>query len=176
MFPWSLRGLVVKGHQRGGSQLGFPTANIQLSPQVTTALLPFQNGVFYGLGLVEATAASPASQVVPVVASVGFNPQFKDKRLTVEVHFIGSARPEANMPVSFYDATVRVMFFGKCREQRGNYRDLDELIADIRKDVELAAAKAATPNVAKFAQHPFFAGAPESDAMPLFRLHGSSRL
>lgn len=51
--PWILRSEIVKGFQRGGTQLGFPTANLQLNEQITTFLKRYINTVWAGFCIVE---------------------------------------------------------------------------------------------------------------------------
>lgn len=76
--PYRLKGVVIKGDQRG-RELGFPTANLRISPE---ALIPrkgiyavkviFQNEVLYGM------------------ANIGTNPTFTEDRqdLSVEINIL----------------------------------------------------------------------------------------
>jgi riboflavin kinase len=142
---WAIRGVVVHGHGRGGTQLGFPTANVGLDDETTNALLPLQNWVYFGFGTVEG-AVPPA--VLPLVMSVGFNPHFQDKRLTVEAYFLHK------FPQDFYGATVRIISCGAIREQ-GAFTTLDDLIKTIRHDCDVATAKLLEPSFQFWAGHAF---------------------
>ena len=51
--PWILRSEIVKGHQRGGTQLGFPTANLRLNKSITDQLMMFHNTVWAGYCIIE---------------------------------------------------------------------------------------------------------------------------
>lgn len=134
---WGIRGKVVHGHGRGGSQLGFPTANVRLDDDVIQRLGVFENGVYFGWGQVEASAGASAAagtdtgSVIPFVMSVGFNPHFRDKALTVEIHFVHK------FAVDFYDATVRALVVGHIRDQ-GAFESIEKLIAIIREDCRVA--------------------------------------
>ena len=120
---WGLRGKVVHGHARGGSQLGFPTANVAMNDAVVAALTPMKNGVFCGFAAVE----TEPLEVLPMVMSVGFNPHFKDQTLTAEVHFVHKFEKD------FYVSVIRVAAIARLREQK-QYDSLQGLIDDIRND------------------------------------------
>jgi riboflavin kinase len=140
---WSIRGKVVHGHGRGGSQLGFPTANIGLDAQALELLKPMENGVYLGWAAVDeegstgssSTATgptfSPHLQVFPMVMSVGFNPHFKDQSCTVEVHFIHK------FPNDFYERTIRVLVCDQLR-QMSAFTTLEALIQMINDDIAIA--------------------------------------
>ena len=137
MAVWGLRGAVVHGHGRGGSQLGFPTANVALTPAITAALAPMKNGVFAGWACVE-----PETGVgYPMVMSVGFNPHFKDKDLTAEVHFVHK------FPEDFYGKCIRVAVLERIREMQ-KYDSLQALIDDITNDCRRGVAIAEAHPVA----------------------------
>ena len=160
---FAIRSRVASGHRRGGTQLGFPTANVELDASTISLLAPYENDVFAGWGVVEwivemptATAvsgeaaaatpppligtmsASPAglSSVYPVVFSVGKNPHFKDVALTMEVHFVTS-RGGPVFQRDFYGQIVRIVCVARLRGQL-SFTSLDALIVAIKRDVELA--------------------------------------
>lgn len=149
---WAIRGEVVHGHGRGGTQLGFPTANIGLNDAVTTALLPLQNWVYYGWGCVEGLVEDQASVVYPLVMSVGFNPHFKDKALTVEAYFLHK------FPSDFYGRVARIVSCGPIREQ-GAFTTIDALIETISNDCVLAQERLRADDALQWKQHWFLAGA-----------------
>jgi riboflavin kinase len=158
---WGLRGLVVHGHGRGGSQLGFPTANIELDEETTQRLMPMSNWVYGGWGVVESSAdtSSGSPLVLPFVMSVGFNPHFKDKALTVEVHFMHRFASD------FYGSVARIVACYCIREQAA-FTTLEALIEIIKRDCHDAATK--LPNqFPAAASHPFLhSKTPEQSSMP----------
>ena len=110
--------------------LGFPTANLNLNTKCIQSLVPYENGVYYGWGVI---VPDYPNVVLPVVMSVGFNPHFKDEVLTAEVHFIHKFQQD------FYGSVVKVAICGKLREQQG-YNGLKELIEAIQEDCRTAVA------------------------------------
>jgi riboflavin kinase len=129
------------------------------------------NWVYGGWGLVEASSSSaePAAaadessaagipRIFPFVMSVGFNPHFKDKSLTVEVHFLNRFSSD------FYGSTVRIVSCYCIREQ-GAFTTLEALIEMIKTDCRDASAR--LPNqFAAAASHPFLHTAPEKSSIP----------
>jgi riboflavin kinase/FMN adenylyltransferase len=117
--PVSLYGTVVHGDARG-RQLGFPTAN--LNPHNET--VP-PDGVYAGRLTGEAGTGS-------AVVSIGRRPTFcdSDGQRVVEVHIIGAS-------TDLYGRDIEVQFLRKLREQRA-FASADELVAQIRRDVEAA--------------------------------------
>jgi riboflavin kinase/FMN adenylyltransferase len=120
--PFSLRGLVEHGDQRGET-LGFPTANLKLSP---TQELPGE-GVYAG-------AARAGDAWWPAAISLGTRPQFYDDgNLLVEVHLVG-------FEGDLYGQTLDVLFLERVRGQEtfANVEKLKEQIAhDVTKSREI---------------------------------------
>lgn len=92
--PYMLSGEVVRGQGRGGSQLGFPTANLGLDPEVAVPA----DGVYACRFRVtpgpERADADPDGDMelgawYPAATSVGTNTTFGDTARTVEAHVIG---------------------------------------------------------------------------------------
>jgi FAD synthase len=154
--PWMLRSVVVRGHQRGGSMLGFPTANMLLLDDTIEQLRPMENGVFFGWGVVEPKTDTP----LPAVLSVGYNPHFSDKALTVEVHFVHK------FDADFYGATMRILVLGRLRDQK-KYNSLDDLIADIRQDVRRGTENLSEGGDA-LRQHPILSAPFRATDLPRF--------
>jgi riboflavin kinase/FMN adenylyltransferase len=121
--PHSARGLVVRGLQRG-RDLGFPTAN--LAPPCV--LLP-PVGV-YATWATWATCAS--GERVPAVTSVGNNPTFGGKRLTVETHLL-------DFSGDLYGQELRVDFVQRLRGQI-KFAGPTELVRRIEGDIRAARA------------------------------------
>ena len=136
--------------------LGFPTANMFLQQPQIDALQLMENGVFYGWGVVE----PKLDDVIPVVLSVGHNPHFNDKALTVEVHFV------RKFDADFYGATMRILVLGKLRDQK-KYDGLEALIADIQRDVDGGVELLAAPKATAFKQAEVMTRAMKSVDVPL---------
>ena len=80
-LPFYLYGKVVHGFNRGSTQLGFPTANID--PQAFKKKFTIDDsGVYYGFSKLE------NEPVEFMVMSIGTNPHFKNTETTVEVHVL----------------------------------------------------------------------------------------
>ncbi|HEY5104186.1 MAG TPA: bifunctional riboflavin kinase/FAD synthetase [Acidimicrobiales bacterium] len=114
--PFTLRGVVVHGDERGAT-LGFRTANLVL-PIVQQ--LPAE-GVYAGATSIEGTWW-------PAAISVGTRPQFYENGdLLVEVHVLGF---EGNL----YDARLDVVFLARLRDQT-TFDDPAALGEQIGRDV-----------------------------------------
>jgi riboflavin kinase / FMN adenylyltransferase len=114
--PFSLRGVVEHGDQRGET-LGFPTANLKLSPSQE---LPAE-GVYAG-------AARLGDTWWPAAISLGTRPQFyEDGDLLVEVHVVGY---EGDL----YGQTLDVLFLERLRGQ-DTFANVEKLKEQIARDV-----------------------------------------
>jgi riboflavin kinase/FMN adenylyltransferase len=111
--PFMVEGEVVTGDQRG-RELGFPTANI----------VPDDRFAYPGHGVYAAFADGVAAAV-----NVGVRPTFESGRgVLIETYLID--REE-----DLYGRTLRVAFVERLRGERA-YHDIDELIAQMHRDVE----------------------------------------
>ncbi|MBE5816655.1 MAG: bifunctional riboflavin kinase/FAD synthetase [Clostridiales bacterium] len=115
---YKLSGNVVSGYARGGNLLGFPTANIDVSPK---KIVP--NGVFAGY-----TYVNGKKHVS--VANIGNNPTFNNKKRSVEVFII-------DFNENIYGNTVEFEFVCKIREEI-KFESFTQLSEQIRKDVDFA--------------------------------------
>ncbi|KAL6740773.1 hypothetical protein Aduo_014095 [Ancylostoma duodenale] len=123
-LPYFLRGRVVTGFGRGGKQLGCPTANIE-EPVVEALPTDFPCGVFYGLARVD------GQQVDNMVMSIGWNPQYQNKKKTLEVHLL------RKFDKDFYGSMMDVLILGFIRPMAA-FNSLDELRAAIASDIAIA--------------------------------------
>lgn len=114
---YSVKGHVVKGRDIGRS-IGFPTANVD----VTSELVP-GGGVYAARAVVDGEAYN-------AVVNIGVAPTFGAKDQTVEVHILGFDR-------TIYRKRVEVAFVRRLRGERA-FRNRDELVRRIRKDIERA--------------------------------------
>jgi riboflavin kinase / FMN adenylyltransferase len=115
--PYRVSGIVATG-QRRGRTLGFPTANLE---QITT-LIP-ADGVY-------AVRAWRGQQSWPAAANLGPNPTFGEHARKVEVHLI-------DFQGDLYAQELSIDFVERLRETRP-FRGVDELLAQLRVDVERA--------------------------------------
>lgn len=113
--PLLLEGEVVSGVRRGRT-LGFPTANI----------VPDDDFVFPGHGVYAAFADGK-----PAAVNVGVRPTFETGRgVLIETYVIDD-------DVDLYGHTLRVAFIARLRGEK-RFADVDELVAQMRRDVEKA--------------------------------------
>jgi riboflavin kinase/FMN adenylyltransferase len=111
--PFMVEGEVVKGDQRG-RELGFPTANF----------VPDDRLAIPGHGVYAAFADG-----VPAAVNVGVRPTFETGRgVLIETYLID--REE-----DLYGKTLRVAFVERLRGEK-RFPDVDDLIAQMRRDVE----------------------------------------
>jgi riboflavin kinase / FMN adenylyltransferase len=122
---YRISGTVIHGRNRGGALLGFPTANIQLVDE----LFP-KPGVY-------AVWAEVLGQIRLAVANIGYNPTFGNTTLSAEVHILDFNK-------NIYGQTIHVHFVQRLREEK-KFSSLEELISQIRKDIELGRTILETP-------------------------------
>lgn len=115
--PFVTTGTVIHGFQRGGSELGYPTANIELDSE---ALLP-KTGV-YGVKIRYDEA------IYYGMASLGFNPTFKDNPfdLKFEVHIF-------DFNGDLYGKTLDVEWKTYIRDEY-KFDNVETLMAQLEKD------------------------------------------
>ena len=114
--PHAVEGVVVAGDGRGRPLLGIPTANLDIAPGIAIPA----DGVYAG-HLTDDGEARPAA------ISVGTNPQFGTDR-RVESHVL-------DFDDDLYCHRVSVSFAHHLRGQ-ATFADLDELIAQIKADID----------------------------------------
>ena len=115
---YQIRGKVIRGRKRGGSQLGFPTANIKLYDELCPKL-----GVY-------AVTVETCKGLFPGVANIGFSPTFGDEMFTIEVHIL-------DFNDDLYDTRLRINLVARLRDEK-KFSSIDELSKQIKKDVEIA--------------------------------------
>jgi riboflavin kinase/FMN adenylyltransferase len=116
--PYSLRGPVVKGDQRGRT-LGFPTANIGVTAD--RALPAF--GIYATWAFIGETWYQSAT-------NIGVRPQFDGERPSVETYIF-----EFNENV--YDETLRIELVERLRPE-AKFASVEELVAQMHADVARA--------------------------------------
>ena len=119
--PFMLEGEVVSGDRRGRT-LGFPTANI----------VPDERFVHPGYGIYAAFANG-----LPAAVNVGVRPTFESGRgVLIETHIIDHDE-------DLYGRPLRVAFVKRLRGEK-RFNDVDELVAQMHRDVEEAREVCAT--------------------------------
>jgi riboflavin kinase/FMN adenylyltransferase len=112
---YQLAGRVIRGRDRGGRLLGFPTANLELGDELTP-----KTGVYATEVIVDGRSYEGAT-------NIGFNPTFKDGLLSVETHIIG-------FNAEIYGKTIQVRFIERLRDEQ-TFPGPEELAAQIHRDV-----------------------------------------
>ena len=119
---FQLRGQVIHGDARGGRELGFPTANLALPPEI---LLP-GTGIYAGFHIRENGDQCPAA------ISVGLRPTFYDAapQVLVESHLL-------SFDGDLYGEEAKLDFIARLRDEQ-RFDSVDELVAQMGRDVEAA--------------------------------------
>ncbi|MBF0411482.1 MAG: bifunctional riboflavin kinase/FAD synthetase [Desulfamplus sp.] len=115
---YQIRGKVVKGRERGGSKLGFPTANIKLHDELCPKM-----GVY-------AVTVETVKGNFKGVANIGYSPTFDDHLFTIEVHIL-------DFKDDIYGSRIRVNMIKRLRDEK-KFASIEELSAQIRSDIETA--------------------------------------
>jgi riboflavin kinase/FMN adenylyltransferase len=122
--PYSLRGLVVRGDQRGRT-LGFPTANLEVRGGGEGGKLIPAPGIYAARGTVRSRTYDGALHVGP-------RPTFRGSPPTIELHLMGFSE-------DIYGEEVRVDFIEYLREILP-FESSQALIEQMKDDVERARA------------------------------------
>lgn len=118
--PYRLGGPVVHGFERGRT-IGFPTANISVAAD---RAMP-------GLG-VYATRAHVAGHVLAGATNIGKRPTFDAGHVSIETHLI-------DFEGDIYGERLELEFINRLRGEM-KFESVDELVAQIGRDVETARA------------------------------------
>ncbi len=122
--PHSVRGVVAAGDGRGGSELGFPTANLTVPAELA---LP-------GLGIYACWYERPSGERYQAAVSVGRRPTFygDDGTLLVEAHLL-------DFSGDLYGEHGRLSFVRRLRDELA-FPSVDDLVAQMHRDVVAARA------------------------------------
>ena len=115
---YQICGTVVKGKNRGGRLLGFPTANLQLVDELTP-----KGGVYLVRVLID-------DRVLDGLTNIGYNPTFENHQFSVETHILDFSE-------DLLGKTIRVNFIERLRDEK-TFRSVEELADQIGRDVEMA--------------------------------------
>ena len=111
-------GTVVKGKNRGGRLLGFPTANLELVDELTPKL-----GVYIVRVLINGKTYNG-------LTNIGFNPTFGNNLFSVETHIL-------DFSGDLVGKTIRVNFLERLRDEK-TFNSFEELSEQIKKDARQA--------------------------------------
>lgn len=117
---YSVEGRIVHGCGRGGSEVGFPTANVHLLNQLVPA-----NGVYVTLAELEGVA-------IQSVTNVGIRPTIDGGDVRVECHFLDWPADRL-----VYGKRLRVKFIKRIRSEQV-FSSISDLTAQIARDIEVA--------------------------------------
>jgi riboflavin kinase/FMN adenylyltransferase len=115
---YQVRGTVIRGRDRGGRLLGFPTANLTLYDE----LCP-KGGVY-------AVTVEYDDTIYEGVANIGYSPTFDNGVFSVEVHIL-------DFDQDIYDRPIRVNFIRRLRGEK-KFPGPEALSAQISLDIEKA--------------------------------------
>lgn len=118
---YSVKGKVVPGKGLG-KKLSIPTANLK----VNEALVLPKSGVYH-------TSVLYNNSWYNAVTSIGLNPTFKNHPMTIETYILDFNK-------NIYDKEIEVFFLDRIRSEI-KFKSLDELVAQIKKDIEFAKKK-----------------------------------
>jgi riboflavin kinase/FMN adenylyltransferase len=115
---YQVAGRVVRGRDRGGRLLGFPTANLQLIDELTP-----KPGVYATEVLIEGRLYEGAT-------NIGYSPTFENGAFSVETHVL-------DFSGDIYGKIIQVRFIERLRDEK-TFSGPEELSQQIKKDVDRA--------------------------------------
>ncbi|KAL2819911.1 riboflavin kinase-domain-containing protein [Aspergillus cavernicola] len=167
-FPIRLSGPVIKGFGRGSKELGIPTANIPVDGLEEVLPEELGVGVYFGVVALDPETAPGAgseaggvdghgketgsARILPAVLSIGYNPFYKNKTRSIEIHILPSlTSPSPTATASqqqetkvkfhklpdFYGTKLNLLMLGYIRPEY-DYVSVEALVEDIRVDCEVA--------------------------------------
>jgi riboflavin kinase/FMN adenylyltransferase len=115
---YQIRGKVVKGRNRGGTLLGYPTANLMLSDE----LIP-KKGVYVVTVDIE-------GKIYQGLTNIGYNPTFNNEQLSVETYIFDFSK-------NILCNDIRLNFLFRLRDEI-TFPGIEELSEQIGQDVKNA--------------------------------------
>lgn len=115
---YQICGTVVKGKNRGGRLLGFPTANLELVDELTP-----KEGVYAVKVVID-------DRLYNGVTNIGHNPTFGQGPLSIETHILDYSG-------DLLGQTIRVNFMHRLRAEK-TYKGIEELARQIHLDIKVA--------------------------------------
>lgn len=117
---YELTGTVVKGMNRGGRLLGFPTANLEIIDE----LIP-REGVYAVKVLID-------DHMYYGVTNIGHNPTFGQEPLSIETHIL-------NFSADLLGKKIKLDFIKRLRPEK-TFKTIEDLSSQIHLDIETASA------------------------------------
>ncbi|KAI6164964.1 hypothetical protein EDD17DRAFT_1894889 [Pisolithus thermaeus] len=162
-YPIPLEGVVQRGFGRGSKDLGCPTGqhlprSFPIYPDESLPDIGGDGGTRRILRVRTSTSTegqqsrlrSEDHQVWPMVMSLGWNPFYKNERMTAEIHIMHKFSDD------FYGYNMRALVLGYIRPELDyTSRVTEALIEDIEIDKKVALASLARPGY-KYTLDPFF--------------------
>jgi riboflavin kinase/FMN adenylyltransferase len=115
---YQICGTVVKGKNRGGRLLGFPTANLEVVDELTP-----KEGVYAVRVLID-------DHMYDGVTSIGHNPTFGQGPLSIETHILDYSE-------NLVGQTIRVNFIARLRAEK-TFKGIEDLARQIDLDIKVA--------------------------------------
>jgi len=115
---YQIRGEVIRGSNRGGPLLGFPTANLKLVDE----LIP-KEGVY-------AVTVDLKGEIYQGLTNIGYNPTFKDKTLSVETYIF-------DLSANILKQRIKINFLSRLRDEI-TFASAKELSQQIGRDIKQA--------------------------------------
>lgn len=115
---YQISGTVVKGQNRGGRLLGFPTANLMLEDE----LIPKRGIYAVTVGLDDKTFWG--------VTNIGYNPTFGNDTLTIETHIL-------DFSGDLVGKAIKITFLHRLRDEK-TFNSVEELSEQIALDIQHA--------------------------------------
>jgi riboflavin kinase/FMN adenylyltransferase len=115
---YQIRGEVIRGRDRGGPLLGYPTANLRLVDE----LIP-KEGVYL-------VTVDLDGKIHQGLTNIGYNPTFKDKTLSVETHIL-------DLSADIVKKRIKINFLYRLRDEI-TFASAKELSQQISRDIKQA--------------------------------------
>ena len=162
--PLRLSGTVAKGFGRGSKLLGIPTANLD-ADDLARQLKGHATGIYLGWAALRVSADAPGDAaplpVYPAVASIGWNPFFKNKEKTVEPYLMHAFGRD------FYGAGIRLVLCGYIRPE-ADFTSLEALVEQIHDDIDVTRRALELPRFAACRGDAYLQGAPAPTPVPVY--------
>jgi riboflavin kinase/FMN adenylyltransferase len=128
--PHQVRGTVARGDGRGGADLGFPTANVEVPAGIAVPAVGIYAGWY----------ERPDGSRWPTAVAVGTRPTFYGDQgpLMVEAFLL-------DFEGDLYGEEARVSFVAQVRRDEVRFESADELVAQMRRDVEATRVALSAP-------------------------------
>ncbi|CAJ1932463.1 unnamed protein product [Cylindrotheca closterium] len=145
-LPLRMISTVVRGFQRGSTDLGIPTANLDRESGKFGggSFDDLPTGIYWGFCRI---GEGEESFVYKTACSIGYNPTYNNTLKTVEPHLIAPETDQRRHASTcgetvlgeFYGQTIRLSLVGYLRPELP-FEGLEKLVAAIKKDISDSVA------------------------------------